>query len=91
MHLHFGAIHLVLTFYDRKDLSVVACIALLDTRFLNYQHAFIERVETTLTFPELQHSSFKPSSTYYFEGPVTNYWSFTDSNSIRANLYYYMV
>ncbi|PKI71202.1 hypothetical protein CRG98_008377 [Punica granatum] len=48
MHLHFGAIQLALSYHDRKGSPVVARMALLDTRFLEYQHVYIRTIETTL-------------------------------------------
>ena len=47
-HLHFGAVILELTFHGRKGLPVVSRISLLDSRFLEYQNAVIETVQTTL-------------------------------------------
>lgn len=47
-HIHFGAVRMALTFHGRKGLLVVARIALVDTRFKKYQHAYIATVETTL-------------------------------------------
>ncbi|PKI44151.1 hypothetical protein CRG98_035444 [Punica granatum] len=47
-HLHFGVIRLALIYHGRKGLHVVAHMALLDTRFLEYQHACIGTIETTL-------------------------------------------
>ena len=47
-HLHFGAVRLALTFHGRKGLPVVSRISLLDSRFLEYQNAVIETVQTTL-------------------------------------------
>lgn len=47
-HLHLGAIRLALTFHGHKGLPVVARIALLDTQFLDCEHAYIGIVETTL-------------------------------------------
>ena len=47
-HLHFGAVRLALTFHGRKGLPVVSRISLLDSRFLKYQNAIIETVQTTL-------------------------------------------
>ena len=47
-HLHFGAVRLALTFHGRKGLPVVSRISLLDSRFLKYQNAVIETVQTTL-------------------------------------------
>ncbi|KAK9287575.1 hypothetical protein L1049_015996 [Liquidambar formosana] len=47
-HLHFGAIRLALTFHGRKGLPAVSRIALLDSRFTEYQHAVIGTVQTTL-------------------------------------------
>ncbi|KAH9792727.1 hypothetical protein KPL71_004249 [Citrus sinensis] len=47
-HLHLGGVRLILTLYGRKGLPVTARIALLDTRFKQYQHAIIGTVLTTL-------------------------------------------
>ncbi|KAH9657988.1 hypothetical protein KPL70_023307 [Citrus sinensis] len=47
-HLHLGGIRLILTLHGRKGLPVIAKIALLDTRFKQYQHAVIGTVLTTL-------------------------------------------
>ncbi|KAH9680031.1 hypothetical protein KPL71_026385 [Citrus sinensis] len=38
-HLHLGGVRLILTLHGRKGLPVTARIALLDTRFKQYQHA----------------------------------------------------
>ncbi|GAV86198.1 MP domain-containing protein [Cephalotus follicularis] len=47
-HLHFGPVILALTFHGREGLPITSKIALLDTHFLDYQHACIGTVETTL-------------------------------------------
>ncbi|KAL0439733.1 UNVERIFIED_CONTAM: polyprotein [Sesamum latifolium] len=47
-HLHLGAVRLVVSYHGRKGLPVTARIALLDTRFLEYEHAVIGTVLTTL-------------------------------------------
>ena len=47
-HLHFGAVRLALTFHGRKGLPAVSRMALLDFRFLEYQHEVIGTVQTTL-------------------------------------------
>ena len=47
-HLHLGGVKLILTLHGRKGLPVTARIALLDTRFKQYQHAVIVTVLTTL-------------------------------------------
>ncbi|KAL2518742.1 putative viral movement protein [Abeliophyllum distichum] len=47
-HLHFGAVRFALTAHGRKGLPTVARMALLDTRYADYQHACIGTVETTL-------------------------------------------
>ncbi|CAH8254131.1 unnamed protein product [Arabidopsis lyrata] len=47
-HLHYGAIRLALTLHGRKGLHVVARVALLDTRYREYQHACIATIQTTL-------------------------------------------
>ena len=43
-----GGVRLILTLHGRKGLPVTARIALLDTRFKEYQHAVIGTVLTTL-------------------------------------------
>ena len=45
---HFGVVRFSLSFHGQKGLPVVARIALLDTRFVNYQHDCIATIETTL-------------------------------------------
>ncbi|KAH9671248.1 hypothetical protein KPL70_017289 [Citrus sinensis] len=47
-HLHLGGVQLILTLHGRKGLLVTARIALLDTRFKEYQHAVVGTVLTTL-------------------------------------------
>ncbi|KAL2474920.1 putative zinc finger protein [Abeliophyllum distichum] len=47
-HLYFGAIRFTLTTHGREGLTTVARLALLDTRYADYQHACIGTVETTL-------------------------------------------
>ncbi|KAL0455357.1 UNVERIFIED_CONTAM: polyprotein [Sesamum latifolium] len=47
-HLHLGAVRLVLSYHGRKGLPVTAMIALPNTRFLEYEHAVIGTVLTTL-------------------------------------------
>ena len=47
-NLHLGGVRLILTLHGRKGLPVTARIALLDTKFKQYQHAVIGTVLTTL-------------------------------------------
>ncbi|KAH9769835.1 hypothetical protein KPL71_012160 [Citrus sinensis] len=47
-HLHLGGIRLILTLRGRKGLPVTARLAMLDTRFKQYQDAVIGTVLTTL-------------------------------------------
>ncbi|KAM0062072.1 putative viral movement protein [Helianthus debilis subsp. tardiflorus] len=47
-HIHFGAIRLVLTFHGRKRLPTLSRITLFDTRIVEYQHACIGTIQTTL-------------------------------------------
>ena len=47
-HLHLGAVRLVLSFQGRKGLPISAKVALLDSRFTDYEHALIGTVVTTL-------------------------------------------
>uniref|UniRef100_A0A6N2KCQ4 Uncharacterized protein n=1 Tax=Salix viminalis TaxID=40686 RepID=A0A6N2KCQ4_SALVM len=48
IHIHFGAIRLALSYHGRKGLPVAERLTLLDTRYLEYQHACIGSLETTL-------------------------------------------
>ncbi|KAH9693484.1 putative phospholipase A2 [Citrus sinensis] len=47
-HLHLGGIRIILTLHGRKGLPVTARLAMLDTRFKQYQDAVIGTVLTTL-------------------------------------------
>ncbi|KDP40405.1 hypothetical protein JCGZ_03884 [Jatropha curcas] len=47
-HLHFGAIRLVLSYHGRQGLPVTAHLSLPDTRYLQYEHAVIGTIATTL-------------------------------------------
>ncbi|KAH9716890.1 hypothetical protein KPL71_021625 [Citrus sinensis] len=47
-HIHLGGVRLILTLHGRKGLPVTTRIALLDTRFKQYQHDVIGTVLTTL-------------------------------------------
>ena len=47
-HLHLGRVRLILTLHGRKGLPITARLALLDTRFKEYQHAIIGTILTTL-------------------------------------------
>ncbi|KAL2512846.1 hypothetical protein Adt_18446 [Abeliophyllum distichum] len=47
-HFYFGAVRFALTAHGRKGLPTVARLALLDTRYADYQHVCIGTVETTL-------------------------------------------
>ncbi|KAH9765512.1 hypothetical protein KPL70_001895 [Citrus sinensis] len=47
-HLHLGGIRLILTLHGRKGLPVTARLAMLDTRFKQYQDAVIGTILTTL-------------------------------------------
>ena len=46
--LHLGGVRLIVTLHRRKGLPVTAELALLDTRFKEYQHAVIGTVLTSL-------------------------------------------
>ncbi|KAK8327455.1 hypothetical protein V6Z12_A11G183700 [Gossypium hirsutum] len=47
-HIHFGAIRLTLNYHGTAGKPVVARIALLDSRYLEYQNACIVTIEATL-------------------------------------------
>ncbi|KAK5772974.1 hypothetical protein PVK06_049276 [Gossypium arboreum] len=48
-HIHFGAIRLALNYHGTTGKPVVARIALLDSRYLEYQNACIATIEATLS------------------------------------------
>jgi len=48
IHIHFGAIRLALSYHGRKGIPVAVRLALLNTRYLEYQHTCIGSLETTL-------------------------------------------
>ena len=48
IHIHFGVIRLALSYHGYEGLPVAARLALIDTRHLEYQHACIGSLETTL-------------------------------------------
>ncbi|KAH9769423.1 hypothetical protein KPL71_011996 [Citrus sinensis] len=60
-HLHLGGVRLILTLHGRKGLPVTSRIALLDTRFKQYQHAVIGTVLTTLHAGSVNHKSPDPA------------------------------
>ncbi|KAL0287827.1 UNVERIFIED_CONTAM: polyprotein, partial [Sesamum radiatum] len=82
-HLHLGAVRLVLSYHGRKGLPVTARIALLDTRFLEYEHAVIGTVLTTLNagsivvtfFPNFAVSLSDPHVASAFKSTSTDYGS----------------
>ena len=49
-HLHLGSVRLTLTLHGRKGLPVTARIALLDTKFKQYQHTVVHASSVLLTF-----------------------------------------
>ncbi|KAH9716803.1 hypothetical protein KPL71_021584 [Citrus sinensis] len=67
-HLHLGGVRLILTLHGRKGLPVTARIALLDTRFKQYQHAVIGTVLTTLHAGSVL-LTFYPNFNFSLEDP----------------------
>ncbi|KAH9801824.1 hypothetical protein KPL71_001170 [Citrus sinensis] len=67
-HLHLGGVRLILTLHGRKGLLVTARIALLDTRFKEYQHAVVGTVLTTLHAGSVL-LTFYPNFNLSFEDP----------------------
>ncbi|KAH9716979.1 hypothetical protein KPL71_021656 [Citrus sinensis] len=61
-HLYLGGVRLILTLHGRKGLPITARIALLDTKFKQYQHAIIGTVLTTLMLIQLQGVEQTPTS-----------------------------
>ncbi|KAH1122498.1 hypothetical protein J1N35_005658 [Gossypium stocksii] len=47
-HIHFGSIHLALNYHGVEGKPVEARIAILNSRYLEYQHAFIATIEASL-------------------------------------------
>ncbi|KAH1130234.1 hypothetical protein J1N35_001612 [Gossypium stocksii] len=47
-HIHSGTIPLTLNYHGAQGKPVVARVALLDSRYLEYQHAYIATIEVTL-------------------------------------------
>ena len=98
-HIHFGAIRISLSFHGRKGLPVVARVALLDTRFTQYQHACIATVETTLNagtvfvtlFPNFNMSLAEPHLLDALKGQVQIIGVDHVQDAIAATLHYQMV
>ncbi|CDP20491.1 unnamed protein product [Coffea canephora] len=98
-HIHFGAIRISLSFHGRKGLPIVARIALLDTRFKQYQHACIATTETTLNagtvfvtlFPNFNMSLADPHLLEALKVQVQIIGAEQVSDSIAATLHYQMV
>jgi hypothetical protein len=72
-HIHFGAIRLALSYHDRKDLPVAARLALLDTRYLEYQHACIGSLETMLNCGTVV-VTFYPNFNMVLDNPQLNHF-----------------
>ncbi|KAG8493198.1 hypothetical protein CXB51_010612 [Gossypium anomalum] len=67
-HIHFGAVHLALNYHGTAGKPVVARIALLDLRYLEYQNACIATVEATLNTGLVMVTLF-PNFTMALEDP----------------------
>ncbi|KAI4369882.1 hypothetical protein MLD38_018278 [Melastoma candidum] len=97
-HLHFGAIRLALTYHGRKGLPVTARMALLDTRYMEYQHACIGTIETTLNagtvfvtlYPNFCMSLQDPKIISALQVQVQIAGPPQDTSSIEATLHYQM-
>ena len=80
LHLHNGEIRLALTLHGRKGLPVVTRVALLDTRFWEYQNACIATLQATLNvgtmcvtlFSNLKVALKDPPNLPKYENPVAN-------------------
>jgi len=98
-HVHYGAVRLALTFHGRKGLPVVARIALLDTRFLQYQHACIGTVQTTLNagtvfvtlYPNFNIALSDPQLLSFMKVQVQLTGAPQTADSVAATLHYQMV
>jgi hypothetical protein len=97
-HIHFGAIRLALSYHGRKGLPVVARLALLDTRYLEYQHAYIGSLETTLNYGIVA-VTFYPNFNMALDDPQLHHFlkfqlQITDANQVldtyQATLHYQM-
>ncbi|KAH9792659.1 hypothetical protein KPL71_004218 [Citrus sinensis] len=85
-HLHLGGIRLIFTLHGRKGLLVTGRIAMLDTRFKQYQDAVIAPIQTSKSMFERRHDgtvrmTFKPPPSAPQEPPRL---SFTYSSMITA-------
>ncbi|KAI4310542.1 hypothetical protein MLD38_035514 [Melastoma candidum] len=97
-HLHFGAIRLALTYHGRKGLPVTARMALLDSRYVEYQHACIGTIETTLNagtvfvtlYPNFCMSLQDPKLLSALQIQIQIAGPQQDPNSIEATLHYQM-
>ncbi|KAH9680023.1 hypothetical protein KPL71_026377 [Citrus sinensis] len=67
-HLHLGGIRLILTLHGRKGLPITARLAMLDTRFKQYQDAVIGTVLTTLHAGSVL-LTFYPNFNLSLQGP----------------------
>ncbi|KAK4382258.1 polyprotein [Sesamum angolense] len=98
-HLHLGAVRLVLSYHGRKGLPVTARIALLDTRFLEYEHAVIGTVLTTLNagsivvtfFPNFAVSLSDPHVASAFKVQVQITRANQVSASVMATLHHQLI
>lgn len=98
-HIHFGALRLVLSYHGKKGLPVTARIALLDTRFLAYQHASIRTIETTLNagtvfvtlFPNFNMSLYNPYLLTALKVQIQMVGAPQVSNALIATLHYQLV
>ena len=67
-HLHLDVVKLIITLHGRKCLPVTVRIALLDTRFKQYQHVVIGIVLTTLHIESVL-LTFYPNVNMFLEDP----------------------
>ena len=96
-HIHYGAVRLA--FHGRKCLSVVARMALLDTRFIEYQHAYIDTVQTTLNagtvfvtlYPNFNIALSDPQLLSFLKVQLQLTGAPQTADSIVATLHYQMV
>ncbi|KAK5770991.1 hypothetical protein PVK06_047158 [Gossypium arboreum] len=95
-HIHFGAIHLALNYHGTVGKPVVARIALLDSRYLEYQNACIATIEATLNsglvmvtlFPNFTMALADPNLTKALKVQVQIVGAPQVASTITATLHY---
>ncbi|KAK5776135.1 hypothetical protein PVK06_044094 [Gossypium arboreum] len=98
-HIHFGAIRLALNYHGTAGKPIVARIALLDSRYLEYQNACIATIEATLNsglvmvtlFPNFTMALADPNLTSALKVQVQIAGAPQIASAITATLHYQIV